>query len=187
MITARDVSSRVNLEQTLIDKSAQQELIIEELLETGNLLKLQTEDYQTRMNECQQLLQLTDNIVNGISDWVWVVDKNMTVTYLNQSMRLAMGNPVGKKCHQSLGHAEPCSGCPMNTLFETGTSQKSGIDMHTPNWSPLLHVPKPYLQKSPSLQRNPLIPPQIGRCPSVSQGVLLRMLTPAAAAAHSLP
>jgi signal transduction histidine kinase len=127
MITARDVSSRVNLEQTLIDKSAQQELIIEELLETGNRLKLQAEDYQTRMNECQQRLQLTDNIVNGISDWVWVVDKSMTVTYLNQSMRLAMGNPIGKKCHQSLGHAEPCSGCPMNTLFETGTPQKSGI------------------------------------------------------------
>ena len=142
MVTIRDVSSRVNLEQSLIDKSAQQELIIEELVESRNTLNLLTEDLQAKLNNDQEKLYLTENIVNGISDWIRVIDSDLTVTYQNQSMRQVMGNLIGKKCYQSLGYSSRCTNCPVDAVFETGTVKRSeiaiGINTFSVFYAPLL-------------------------------------------------
>ena len=142
MVTIRDVSSRVNLEQSLIDKSAQQELIIEELVESRNTQRLQTEDLQTKLDNDQERLHLTENIVNGISDWIRVVGSDLTVTYQNQSMRQTMGNLIGKKCYQSLGYPSRCPNCPAEEVFETRTVKRAeitiGINTFSVFYAPML-------------------------------------------------
>ena len=133
VIATKDITPRVNLEQSLVNKIAQQELIVEELMQAKTNLQLQVEDLNPRVEHLQQLAVFTENILAGVTHWIRVIDRDHNVTYLNQSMCEAMGNLVGKKCFQSLGFPSSCPQCPFNQVVDTNQPQKTEIvlGLHT--------------------------------------------------------
>lgn len=63
-----------------------------------------------------------ENIINGMNDWVRVLDRNDTIIYMNQAMTEGLAcNAIGMKCYKALGKSEPCENC---------TSRKAVFDGH---------------------------------------------------------
>lgn len=61
-------------------------------------------------------------IVDGMIDWVRVVDKNNIVIYANKKMREDLGEEiVGKKCYDVLCREERCDYCISNITLSDGT------------------------------------------------------------------
>ncbi len=61
-----------------------------------------------------------ENILDGMFDWVRVLDLDDNVIYMNKAMSDALGtSATGIKCYKLLGRCAPCSNC---------TSRKSIID-----------------------------------------------------------
>lgn len=53
-----------------------------------------------------------EEIINGMHDWVRVLDRNDTVIYMNQAMTEGLGGcTVGLECFKALGKDEPCKNC----------------------------------------------------------------------------
>ncbi len=54
-----------------------------------------------------------EDIIDGMQDWVRVINKEDTVVFVNKSMRKALGNKdiVGQKCYNTLGRKSPCPNC----------------------------------------------------------------------------
>lgn len=53
-----------------------------------------------------------EEIVDGMYDWVRVLDKDYNVIYMNRAMSEGLGNPqTGLKCYQLIGRDEPCENC----------------------------------------------------------------------------
>jgi PAS domain S-box-containing protein len=143
LVSARDVSSRVNLEQSLLDKSTQQELIIDELMEEKNTLQSETNTHHQTVTSLKDQLNFLQNMMTGITDWIRVIDRDYTVTFLNQSMKDAMGDLVGKKCYQTVGYADRCPNCPLDAVCQTGKPRHTEITMGSHEYavvcSPLLN------------------------------------------------
>ncbi|MBS4536326.1 SpoIIE family protein phosphatase [Clostridium sp. D2Q-14] len=73
--------------------------------------------------------KLSHDILDGMADWVRVIDKNGIVIYENETMRKEIGfNSLGKSCHFSLGKSCPCKKCITETAFATGAiSEKEQV------------------------------------------------------------
>lgn len=53
-----------------------------------------------------------EDIVNGMLDWVRVIDKDDNVLYMNRAMTEGLGrNADAKKCFEALGRNKPCENC----------------------------------------------------------------------------
>ncbi len=53
-----------------------------------------------------------DDIFNSIIDWIYIVDQNYNITFMNKSLVREIGEPEGRKCYQHLyGSRVPCSFC----------------------------------------------------------------------------
>lgn len=52
-------------------------------------------------------------ILNGMSDWVRVVDRNNSVIFVNRPMEKSLGvkNLINKKCYEVLDRTSPCENC----------------------------------------------------------------------------
>jgi len=114
VVSATDITPQIHLEQTLLSRITQQELVIEELADAKHSLELQADEVRSTAEVCQERLNLTEKILSGITDWIRVINKDYVVTYQNPGMREAMGDLVGRKCYQSLGAASACTSCPLN-------------------------------------------------------------------------
>ena len=60
-------------------------------------------------------------IVDGMIDWVRVVDKNNTVLYANKKMKEDLGDIVGKKCYDVFCTNTKCDYCISNETLMNGT------------------------------------------------------------------
>ena len=61
------------------------------------------------------------HVLNGMADWVRVVDKDGTVIYANKTMKEDLGEDItGRKCYESLGKDKPCTLCITKKSIETG-------------------------------------------------------------------
>jgi sigma-B regulation protein RsbU (phosphoserine phosphatase) len=60
------------------------------------------------------------DIVNGMIDWVRVIDINHTIVFMNKSMKEKIGDFVGKKCYQGIGLTSPCPDCISEETLRTG-------------------------------------------------------------------
>ncbi len=66
---------------------------------------------------------LIEDIINGMSDWVRVLDLDCNIIYINKAMEEALKKPiVGKKCYEAFNKHEPCENC---------VSRKSMSDVKT--------------------------------------------------------
>ncbi len=64
---------------------------------------------------------LNYHVLEGMADWVRVVDKEGTIIYANKTMKEALGyNIVGMKCYKSHGKTMPCSFCITDRSISTG-------------------------------------------------------------------
>ncbi|NLM11629.1 MAG: SpoIIE family protein phosphatase [Clostridiaceae bacterium] len=66
------------------------------------------------------------DILDGMDDWVRVVDRNNTVIFINRSMEKDLGvyDLAGKKCFEIMGCGEPCENCIANKAVFEGKSFK---------------------------------------------------------------
>lgn len=85
------------------------------------------EQYGKNINEDQL------SIVDGMIDWVRVVDKNNTVLYANKKMREDLGDIVGKRCYDVFCTKTKCDNCISSITLEKGCIMKkqSVIDNKT--------------------------------------------------------
>ncbi|KNF07781.1 putative phosphatase [Gottschalkia purinilytica] len=64
---------------------------------------------------------LTYDILDGMVDWVRVINNNGIIIYANKSMEEALGkNIVGAKCYSVFGKSCPCVRCITDTTVSTG-------------------------------------------------------------------
>lgn len=53
-----------------------------------------------------------EDIIDGMSDWVRVLDLDCNIIYVNRTMAKALKKPViGKKCYEAFDKNEPCENC----------------------------------------------------------------------------
>ena len=83
------------------------------MLEYNNTLPLD--------QKIQQHRQLTYDILDGMVDWVRVMDREGRVIFMNKSMEKAMGNEMlGLKCYEMLNKSKRCVRCIGETTISTG-------------------------------------------------------------------
>lgn len=65
-------------------------------------------------------------IMNGMEDWVRVIDKNNTIIFANNSLIKGLGkNPVGEKCYESFGKNTKCTNCTsINSICQNEVCKK---------------------------------------------------------------
>lgn len=65
--------------------------------------------------------RLTFDILDGMVDWVRVIDNNGIIIYANKSMEEALGKDiVGTRCYSALGKSCACKRCITETTISTG-------------------------------------------------------------------
>lgn len=69
------------------------------------------------------------NIIDGMYDWVRVIDTDDNVVYVNKAMSgFLMENPIGQKCYAAIGKNSPCVNCTSrHAVFEGITQHKEEI------------------------------------------------------------
>ena len=60
------------------------------------------------------------DIINGMIDWVRVVDSDHRIVFMNKAMKDQVGDCIGMKCHQALGLNSPCPDCITIETLRTG-------------------------------------------------------------------
>lgn len=66
------------------------------------------------------------DILDGMHDWVRVVDRNNSVIFMNRSMEEGMGieDLAGKKCYELMGQSAPCENCITGMAIAEGKTHK---------------------------------------------------------------
>ena len=60
----------------------------------------------------EEHIRFIQNILDGMTDWVRVIDLEDNIIYTNNAMKLDLGQSlVGKKCYQVIGRTTPCENC----------------------------------------------------------------------------
>lgn len=68
--------------------------------------------YKFRKNLSPSACSFIEEIIDGMQDWVRVINKENIIIFINKSMREALGHDiVGQKCYQLLGKNSPCTNC----------------------------------------------------------------------------
>lgn len=66
-----------------------------------------------------------EDIVNGMYDWVRVLDMNDNVIYINKAMSDAFNHPIlGSKCYEMIGRTKPCENCASRKMAFDGISHE---------------------------------------------------------------
>lgn len=72
--------------------------------------------YRKEISSAEEQLReytiLNQHVLESMVDWVRLVRYDGTILYANKSMKVDIGyDPVGKKCHESVGKEKPCTFC----------------------------------------------------------------------------
>ncbi|HHX17313.1 MAG TPA: SpoIIE family protein phosphatase [Clostridium sp.] len=63
-------------------------------------------------------------IINGMQDWVRVIDTDDNILYVNEAMSKALeGCYIGQKCYEALGREKPCDNCTSRKVVFKGVTQ----------------------------------------------------------------
>ncbi len=60
------------------------------------------------------------DIINGMIDWVRVIDKDHNIVFMNKVMKDQVGDFVGMKCYRGIGLDSPCPNCITDETLKTG-------------------------------------------------------------------
>lgn len=85
--------------------------------------------YKLRKKYGASACSFIEEIIDGMQDWVRVINKDDTVVFVNKSMRAALGNKVmvGKKCFETLGRKSPCPNCLSRNNCEDWLARKEEV------------------------------------------------------------
>lgn len=76
---------------------------------------------ESKMRKFKGNSMLNYHVLEGMADWVRVIDKDGTVIYANKTMKEGLGgNLEGRKCYEALGKSEPCRYCITDISIDTG-------------------------------------------------------------------
>ncbi len=65
-----------------------------------------------KINEKSVNHEIIEGIINGMYDWVRVIDRNDRIIYTNKAMADGLkNNPVGMRCFEAIGKDSPCPNC----------------------------------------------------------------------------
>lgn len=65
-----------------------------------------------------------EDVINGMNDWVRVIDREDNVIYLNKAMADAVnGSAAAGKCYETLGRKSPCENCTSRRAVFEGLPQ----------------------------------------------------------------
>jgi len=60
---------------------------------------------------------------NAVMDWVCVLDNDLTIVFMNDRLRSAVGDLIGKKCHETVLQTDPlCTECPARSAWDFSKS-----------------------------------------------------------------
>lgn len=78
------------------------------------------------MESLKRNRHFVEDIVDGMFDWVRVIDRNNNVIYMNKAMSDGLGSSeTGIKCYQIIGRCEPCMNCiSRETIFDDKVHEK---------------------------------------------------------------
>ena len=77
--------------------------------------------YETSAKRIEEYGMLNYHVLEGMADWVRVVDVDGTIIYANKTMKEALGeNIVGMKCYKANGKTNPCGFCITERSISTG-------------------------------------------------------------------
>lgn len=83
------------------------------------MLRKETIDYVEK--KIEEYGMLNYHVLEGMADWVRVVDREGIIIYANKIMKEALGsNLVGMKCHAAHGKDSPCNFCITERSISTG-------------------------------------------------------------------
>jgi len=68
---------------------------------------------------------MIENIIDGMYDWVRVIDLDDNIIYVNKAMAKALNeNVIGKKCYKAFGRDVPCENCVSRATIISGQPQQ---------------------------------------------------------------
>jgi hypothetical protein len=67
------------------------------------------------------------DIINGMIDWVRVIDPDHRIVFMNKAMKDQVGDFTGMKCYQALGLNSPCPDCITDETLRTGRIHKKEV------------------------------------------------------------
>ncbi|NLY43072.1 MAG: SpoIIE family protein phosphatase [Clostridiaceae bacterium] len=81
--------------------------------EEQHVIKLKEMIYYKKTSiSIEEHVHFIENIINGMQDWVRVIDMDDNIIYVNDKMRKELGYYlVGRKCFEVIGRTEACSQC----------------------------------------------------------------------------
>lgn len=81
-------------------------------------------------------INMFENIVDCMHDWVRVIDLNDNIIYVNKAMAKALNeNPIGKKCYKAFERDIPCEKCVSRATIATGQPQQQEELIHNRTFS----------------------------------------------------
>lgn len=84
---------------------------------------------QTKKEKLQKNHLFIKDILNGMFDWVRVIDRDGNILFMNRSMSESVGcEELGMKCYEVLGKSAPCEGCiSRKAIFEGQSHEKEEV------------------------------------------------------------
>lgn len=70
-----------------------------------------------------------EDIINGMNDWVRVLDLDCNIIYINKAMESVIKKPIiGKKCYEAFNKNEPCENCvSCKSISDVKTHEKEEV------------------------------------------------------------
>ncbi|MBW4828028.1 MAG: SpoIIE family protein phosphatase [Clostridiaceae bacterium] len=76
---------------------------------------------EEKMKEYKNYSMLNYHVLEGMADWVRVIDKEGTIIYANKTMKESLGQDLeGRKCYEAIGKIRPCTFCITERSIATG-------------------------------------------------------------------
>lgn len=84
--------------------------------------------YKLRKKFGASACSFIEEIIDGMQDWVRVINRDDTIVFVNKAMQDALGEDiVGRKCYEALGRTSPCPNCVTRCLFANQPACKEEI------------------------------------------------------------
>lgn len=79
---------------------------------------------------------LLDVILNTVSDWVTLIDKDLKIQYHNKTIRKGYAPKIGEYCYEAYrGRKKPCDDCFVIEVLKDGKERRGIVDVQWPDGS----------------------------------------------------
>jgi len=119
---------------------------ISEQVQLQNQLRVHAEELEAavtvRTAELEQERSRLNNLLEAMTDFAYIVSADKKVIYMNRAMIEAIGDQVGKNCHQALfSLGEVCANCPLSQVLQGEAVREERINQNTGRTYEVLHTP----------------------------------------------